>query len=182
MFIKLDTEFIANELPGDLTRDAEGNARAPTDAELVAAGWYRFTIEPEPAAGPGERVTYTRTTTGADCVQSWSVLPLTAAELAAIQSQPRKITKLAFRARFTTTEKVTMELASLDNPAASMAQRQQAAMLRVSLADTSAAAFIDLARLDTRAGVQMLESAGIIGAGRALAILDAPIQPEERPL
>lgn len=182
MYIKLDTEFIANELPGELTRDAQGNSRAPTDAEMVAAGWYRFTVGPRPEAGAGQKVTYTRATNGADCVQSWSVVPLSAAELAALQSLPRRITKTAFRNRFTATEKVVMEMASLDNPAGSMAQRQQAAMLRVSLADTAVATFIDLARLDTRAGVQMLESAGILAAGRALQILDAPIQPEERPL
>lgn len=94
----------------------------------------------------------------------------------------RKITKLAFRNRFTAAEKVTMEIASLDNPAATMAQRQQAAALRVNLADTAAAVFIDLSRADTRAGVQMLEAAGLLAAGRALQILDAPVQPSEQPL
>ena len=86
MYIKLDTEFISNELPGDLTRDAEGNERAPTDAEMVETGWYRFTIEPQPAIGPGERATYTRTTSGADCVQSWTVVPLTAQHAQALRA------------------------------------------------------------------------------------------------
>lgn len=92
-----------------------------------------------------------------------------------------RITKFGFRSRFTLAEKVTMELASLDNPSASLAQRQQAATLRVSLADTAAAAFIDLTHADTRAGVQMLESAGLLSAGRALVILDAPLTAVERP-
>lgn len=35
---------------------------------------------------------------------------------------------------------------------------------------------------DTRAGVQVLEAAGMLAEGRALEILDAPVQPEERPL
>ena len=48
------------------------------------------------------------------------------------------------------------------------------------LADTAAATFIDLSRADTRAGVQMLETAGLLAAGRALEILDAPVTPEER--
>lgn len=93
-----------------------------------------------------------------------------------------RITKLAFRNRFTAAEKVMMEIASLDNPAAAMPARQQAAMLRVNLADTAAATFIDLSRPDTRAGVQILETAGLLATGRALAILDAPVTPEERPL
>ncbi len=94
----------------------------------------------------------------------------------------RHITKLAFRNRFTQAEKVTMEIAALDNPAATMPQRQQAAALRANLADTAAATFIDLQRADTRTGVLSLEAAGLLAAGRALEILDTPIQPGERPL
>ena len=93
-----------------------------------------------------------------------------------------RITRLAFRNRFTQAEKVMLEIAALDNPAATMPQRQQAAALRAALADTAAATFIDLSRAETRAGVQMLETAGLLAAGRALEILDAEITPEERPL
>ena len=92
-----------------------------------------------------------------------------------------RITRLAFRNRFTQAEKVALELASLDNPAATMAQRQQAAAIRVYLADVAASAFIDLERADTRSGVQSLEVAGLLAAGRALQILDAPIDDHERP-
>ena len=91
-----------------------------------------------------------------------------------------RITRLAFRNRFTAGEKVALEMAALDDPTAPMAQRQQAAMLRANLADTAAATFIDLARPDTRAGVQMLETAGLLAVGRALEILDAPIEAHER--
>ena len=91
-----------------------------------------------------------------------------------------RLTKLAFRNRFTQAEKVALELAALDDPAAPMAQRQQAAALRATLSDTAAATFIDLIHADTRAGVQMLETAGLLAAGRALEILDAPVTPEER--
>lgn len=93
-----------------------------------------------------------------------------------------RITRLAFRNRFTQAEKVALELASLDKPAATMAQRQQAAAIRVYLADVAASTFIDLKRADTRSGVQSLEAAGLLANGRALEILDAPIQSEERPL
>ena len=34
---------------------------------------------------------------------------------------------------------------------------------------------------DTRAGVEFLESVGLLAVGRATVILDAEIQPEERP-
>ena len=91
-----------------------------------------------------------------------------------------RITRLAFRNRFTQAEKVMLEIASLDDPTAPMPQRQQAAALRATLSDTAAATFIDLIRADTRAGVQMLETAGLLAAGRALEILDAPVTPEER--
>lgn len=61
-----------------------------------------------------------------------------------------------------------------------MPTRQQSAMLRAYLADVAAASFIDLARPDTRAGVQVLETAGLLAAGRAAEILDAPIADTER--
>jgi hypothetical protein len=92
-----------------------------------------------------------------------------------------RITRLAFRNRFSQAEKVALELAALDDPAATLVQRQQAAAIRVHLADVSASTFIDLGRDDTRAGVQALETGGLIGVGRALEILDAPVEAHERP-
>ena len=97
------------------------------------------------------------------------------------QYSDSSITRLAFRSRFTTAEKVALEIAGLDNPAASMPARAQAAALRANQADLAAATFVDLARPDTRAGVQMLEAAGLLAAGRALEILDTPVTPMERP-
>lgn len=85
---------------------------------------------------------------------------------------PWRITRLAFRNRFTTTEKATMEIAGLDNAAAPMLQRQQAAVLRAYMADVAASTFVDLQRPDTRSGVQQLEAIGLIAAGRATQILD----------
>lgn len=92
-----------------------------------------------------------------------------------------RITRLAFRNRFTQAEKVALEIAALDNPAATLAQRQQAAAIRAHLADVAASTFIDLGHDDTRAGVQALEAGGLIGVGRALEILDAPVEAHERP-
>ena len=92
-----------------------------------------------------------------------------------------RITRLAFRNRFTVAEKVALEMASLDNPAGTLAQRQQAAAIRVHLADVAASTFIDLCSQDTRAGVQALKAGGLLTEGRALEILDAPIVAGERP-
>ena len=94
-------------------------------------------------------------------------------------SAPRHITVLAFRNRFTQAEKIAIEIAALDNPAAAMPQRAQSAALRANQLDVQAANYIDLDRTDTRAGVQVLEAATILAAGRALEILDAPIQAHE---
>lgn len=95
------------------------------------------------------------------------------------EQQPRKITRLAFRQRFTQAEMVALEIAGLDDPLAPMQQRQLAASVRVMQRQVSDATYIDLDRPDTRAGVQQLEAVGILAPGRALEILDAPIQPSE---
>lgn len=93
-----------------------------------------------------------------------------------------RITRLAFRNRFTPAEKAALEMAALDDPTADMPARMQAATLRAYLADVAAATFIDLDRADTRAGVESLEAAGLLAEGRAAEILDTPVQPDERPL
>lgn len=93
-----------------------------------------------------------------------------------------RITRLAFRNRFSTAELVGLEMAAIDDPAAAAPQRQLAASLRVMQANLQAATFIDLQRPDTRAGVQQLEAVGLLAAGRALAILDAPVEDSEAPL
>ena len=92
-----------------------------------------------------------------------------------------RITRLAFRNRFTTAEKVALELASIDDPSATMGQRQGAAALRVYLKDVDSAAFIDLDDPATIEGGQKLETVGRLEAGRAEEILTAPIREEERP-
>mgnify|MGYP001371903855 CR=1 FL=1 len=93
-----------------------------------------------------------------------------------------RITRLAFRNRFTQAEKVALELAALDNPAAPTAQRQQSAALRAHLKDLDAASWVDLTRPETVAALQMLEAGGLIDEGRAAAILDVDsITDIERP-
>lgn len=93
---------------------------------------------------------------------------------------PKFITRLAFRNRFTAAEKVSLELAALDDPNANLQDRQKSAMLRVYLKDVDAATYIDLDRQETKDGVQNLETVGLLSAGRANEILTAEIQPTER--
>lgn len=111
---------------------------------------------------------------------TWNGTDVVPVPTAPQEPPPRRITKLAFRNRFTVAEKVAIDLASIDDPSSGAAARQQAAAVRVSLADAAAATYIDLSRDDTRAGVLFLESAGILSAGRAVEILDAEIADSER--
>lgn len=92
-----------------------------------------------------------------------------------------KITKLAFRNRFTQAEKIAIEFASIDNPSADTAARLQAAALRAYLKDVDSATFVDLARQDLIDGVQALETMTLIASGRADQILTTPIEPHEVP-
>jgi hypothetical protein len=82
-----------------------------------------------------------------------------------------RLTVLEFRNRFTQAEKVAIELASLDDPAAALSQRAQAAALRAYQADLLVASYVDLSRADTQAGVHALEQFGLLAPGRALQIL-----------
>lgn len=85
----------------------------------------------------------------------------------------RRITRLAFLSRFSDAEAIDIDLASIG-------ATEPAAALRRYQAKVSAALWIDLDRADTRAGVQALETAGLLGTGRALEILDAPVTDAER--
>ena len=92
-----------------------------------------------------------------------------------------RVTKLAFRNRFTQAEKAALEFAALDDPSAATPQRMQSAALRAYLKDVESATFIDLSRPELIAGVQALEVMSLLAEGRAMAILSAPIEPAERP-
>ena len=86
----------------------------------------------------------------------------------------RHITQFAFITRFTDGEAIAIDLASQGATA-------QAAAMRRYQNKIAAATWIGLDDPMTRGGVQQLESVGLIGAGRAAQILDAPVQPGERP-
>ncbi|MFC4923850.1 MULTISPECIES: hypothetical protein [Delftia] len=95
--------------------------------------------------------------------------------------QHRHITPLAFRRRFTGAERAAIEWAAVDRADATSGERQQAAQLRSTLKDQELASFIDLDDPDVAAGVQLLETVGLIADGRALQITDTPPRPDELP-
>ena len=95
-------------------------------------------------------------------------------------AQQRVLSKLGFRNRFTSAEKAAIEFAAIDDPAASLPARMGAAAVRATLADQRDAEFIDPTRPDTRQGAMAMESYGLLDAGRALEILDAPILAHEQ--
>lgn len=86
----------------------------------------------------------------------------------------RYITLLAFISRFTDEEAIDIDLASQGTTV-------DAATLRRYQNKINAAKFIDLDLTETRNGVLALESVGLLEPGRALVILDTPIQDSERP-
>ena len=81
-----------------------------------------------------------------------------------------KITKLAFRHRFTFAERVAIETASASD-----------ASVRVMMKDQESATYIDIARQDTIDGVNALATATLITPERAASILTDAIQEIERP-
>ena len=89
------------------------------------------------------------------------------------QPSPKKITQLAFISRFTDAEAIALDLASIGATV-------EAASIRRYMQKVNAATFIDLGRADTIAGVNQLETVGLIGPGRAEVILTAPITELER--
>lgn len=94
-------------------------------------------------------------------------------------TQSTKITRFAFRSRFTSAEKVALEFTMMDDPFAPQQQRQISAMLRVFMKDLDNAQFVVLDRPDIIQGVQMLSQLGVLTSERATEILTAPVQPDE---
>lgn len=85
-----------------------------------------------------------------------------------------RITVLAFLSRFTDAEAIAIDLASIGSTV-------QAATLRRYMQKVTSATYIDLEREDTIAGVNALETMGILTAGRASVILRKNILDSERP-
>lgn len=85
-----------------------------------------------------------------------------------VEEPKTKITRLAFRNRFSLEEKTLLYTTAKTN-----------IQIQIYLDDVNAATYIDLSRPDTRFGVITLENIGIIAPGRAAQILDTPAQTHE---
>lgn len=96
------------------------------------------------------------------------------ADAGPVSTPSRNVSRKAFLSRFTDAEAIDIDLASIG-------ATREAATVRRYLSKVNAAQHIDLADDETRTGVQALEAAGLLQPGRALAILDAPIEPKEVP-
>lgn len=91
------------------------------------------------------------------------------------------ISKVALLRRATLTERVSMEMAQIDNPGASIEQRQYAATMRVWMRELESMKAINLVDPEVIAGIRGLESAGLIGSGRADQILSQVVEDHEVP-
>lgn len=85
----------------------------------------------------------------------------------------QKLTRLAFRNRFTQAERATLYGLAAQNNATGYAFRDY-------LDSVNAATFIDLSRADTKASLNLLATMGIISAQRAQDILNNPILDHEK--
>jgi hypothetical protein len=91
----------------------------------------------------------------------------------------RHITHLALRKRFTYAERLEFEMAALDNPAGTQAERQAAAGVRVLEKDMAAARHADLNLPELQDGLRTLEAIGVLTVGRADQIIWGDIEDYE---
>lgn len=156
---------------------------------LDARGVYAYTVEIDPAGAQPAGAVYAELP---DAIEGFARMWLGGAWVqvahADVPPMPEpielvadlRITRLAFRNRFTQQEKVMLELAALDDPSAEMAVRMKSASLRAYLKDVEAAKCIDLARDDLGEGVRTLETMQLLTTGRASQILSTTILEVER--
>lgn len=85
-------------------------------------------------------------------------------------SHSKKITKLAMRQRFTVPEMLAI-MGAVSDPAK--------IIVRYLMDNLQVATFVDLARPDTQAGLQVLVQYGLLTQDRANTILTAPVTPVE---
>lgn len=90
------------------------------------------------------------------------------------------VSRYSFLARYTNEEAIMIDLASIDDPAASMDTRKGAAAIRRMHSKISAAGIIYLDDPETAAGVSALVAVGLLTAERGDEILNSPITEKEQ--
>ena len=151
--------------------------------EFDLHGWYAGGVAAAglrtvPTAPPSQSTTTTEGQPRANWNGlAWVMLPYVPAEPLPEPEPPhvpRDVSRKAFLSRFTDPEAVQIDMASIGATV-------EAAQVRRYLSKVNAAQHIDLNDPETREGVHALEAVGLIAPGRALEILDSPIQPKELP-
>lgn len=151
--------------------------------EFDLHGWYAGGVAAPglrtvPTAPPSQSTTTTEGQPRANWNgMAWVMLPYVEADPLPEPEPPhvpRDVSRKAFLSRFTDPEAVQIDLASIGATV-------EAAQVRRYLSKVNAAQHIDLNDPETRVGVHALEAGGLIEPGRAVAILDSPIQKKELP-
>lgn len=93
----------------------------------------------------------------------------------------RRLSLAGWRRRFTREERIAIEIAKLDDPTASMEQRQAAAALRSYIKDQEAANYIDLDDPDVLEGLHTLATYGLIKPYRIGEIQEPDAAEGDRP-
>lgn len=93
------------------------------------------------------------------------------------------VTVLAFRKRFTPSERITIDLASLHDSsiAVNAPANIQAASLRQSQKDLDSAKYVQLDREDIMTDLETMATAGLLAAGRPAEIVGPPVGSVELP-
>jgi hypothetical protein len=95
-------------------------------------------------------------------------------------AEDKHITPKAFLSRFTDEEYAAIDLASVDDPQGTHQARIQAAKLRLFLAKTTSAQYIDLDDEETITGINALVQFGLLTSVRAFEILNDEVKEKER--
>ena len=97
-----------------------------------------------------------------------------------IKQNGTRISKLAFLSRLTDSEYIAIDLASIDDPTATIESRTNSAAIRRYMDKVRSAVYIDLSRDDIIAGLHALSLLGFLTAPREDAIRNDEITEDER--
>lgn len=93
-------------------------------------------------------------------------------QFASPQPPAPHLTTLEFLRRLTMAEEAAIDIASIDDPAGTPEERMQQATLRAAMRRLMAAEYVDMADAELIGLLAMLESVGLLAAGRAAEIIE----------
>lgn len=127
-------------------------------------------VEAEPLEGERFKIVVDKGAKGQRIVEGVKFTP----------AEERKIAPKSFLSRFTDTEYIAIDLASIDNPQSTQQERIQAATLRLFLTKVKSAQFIDLNDDETIQGINTLVQFNLLTSVRAHEILNDEVKEKER--